>query len=123
MLRTDAKYQIYFALSDSKCGSIWTGSQRQAWLSARTRFTFFYTIEVRTEQPIPAAPRSSSPVIVLNGERLHDTWVILPNTLVAIVPDRSALKDDNQVFAEWLGNAVATRSRKPLLFRRADIPR
>jgi hypothetical protein len=76
-------------------------------------------IEVRTERPMPPVPRSASPVIVLNGERLHNTWVILPNTLVAIVPDRSVLKDENQVLAEWVGNAAATRSRIPLVWRYA----
>jgi hypothetical protein len=45
----------------------------------------------------------------------------LPITLVASVPDRSLLKDDIQVSAQRVGNAAATRSRNPSVFRCTDI--
>lgn len=77
-------------------------------------------IEIATEVPLPSRPGSSSPVIVLNGERLLDTWVVLPDRLVAFLPDRSRLKANNTVVVEWTGNEAATRTRKPLTFTNAD---
>lgn len=78
-------------------------------------------IEVRTQRALPKEPRTSSPVIVLNGERLLDTWVMLPDTLVAFLPNRSKLKDENLVAAEWIGIEEATRSRQPLRFTREQV--
>lgn len=80
-------------------------------------------VEVKTQQALPQEPRTSSPVIVLNGEKLVDTWVILPDKLVAFLPNRSKLKDVNSVAVVWLGNEEATRTKRVLTFRRSDLPR
>ena len=80
-------------------------------------------IEVQTQQPLPSQPRTSSPIIVLNGEKLVDTWMILPDKLVAFLPNRSKLKGVNSVAVVWLGNEEATLTKRPLNFRRLDLPR
>jgi hypothetical protein len=75
-------------------------------------------IEVRVSEPVDMTPRTSSPVIILNGRTLPDTFVYpeRPDVLVAYLPDRSGLRDRNTVHAAWLGNEEMTMSRQPLTF-------
>lgn len=78
-------------------------------------------IEVVVQTALPSQPRTSSPIIVVNGERLTDTWVVLPDKLVAFLPNRSLLKDVNKVEVMWLGNEKATLTRQPLTFKRSEL--
>jgi len=79
-------------------------------------------VEVQTQQDLPREPRTSSPIIVLNGERLVDTWVVLPDRLVAFLPNQRKLKEVNSVAVVWLGNEDLTLTKRPLTFKRSDIP-
>jgi hypothetical protein len=78
-------------------------------------------IEVRTQDPLGDLTRTSSPVIVLNGETLSETIPLKPNRLIAFIPDRRKIKDTNTVVVEWLGQEQLTRSRRPLTFRSRDV--
>jgi len=78
-------------------------------------------IEVQTQRPLPKTPRTTSPVIFLNGERLDNTWVIQPNRLVAFLPDRRKIKDINAVTAAWIGAESSSLTQKPLTFRAQEV--
>jgi hypothetical protein len=78
-------------------------------------------VEVQTQQDLPREPRTGSPIIVLNGEKLVDTWAILPNTLIAFLPNQRKLKEINSVAVVWLGNEDLTLTKRPLTFKRSDI--
>lgn len=78
-------------------------------------------IEVRTQDPLGDLTRTSSPVIVLNGEVLSETIPLLPNRLIAYLPDRKAIRISNTVSVVWLGAEEITRSRRPLTFRSNSI--
>jgi hypothetical protein len=78
-------------------------------------------IEVRTEGPLGDLTRTSSPVIVLNGETLSETIPLMPNRLIAFLPNRRFIKDTNTVVVVWLGQEELTRSRRALTFRSRDI--
>ena len=78
-------------------------------------------IEVRTQDPLGDLTRTSSPVIVLNGEVLSETIPLLPNKLIAYLPDRKAIRTSNTVSVVWLGAEELTRSRRPLTFRSNSI--
>lgn len=79
-------------------------------------------IQVQTEKPLGSLDRTAAPVIILNGEKLLDTRATAQDTLVAFLPDRQKLKDANTVEVVWLGDR-ATRTKKPLTFRREDVGR
>jgi hypothetical protein len=81
------------------------------------------TIEVRVAEPIDLTPRTSSPVIILNGQALPDTWVFpeRPDTLIVYLPDRSLIKERNTVHAAWLGNEEMTTSREGLTFSAQEV--
>lgn len=68
-------------------------------------------------------PRTSSPVIVLNGRKLMNTrgFVGASDKLVAFLPDRSLIKDINTVRVFWVGNEELTTTKRPLTFRVEDI--
>ncbi|HRC86224.1 MAG TPA: hypothetical protein PK413_11490 [Thermoanaerobaculia bacterium] len=74
-------------------------------------------LEVRTAVPHSGVIRDSSPVIVLNGKVLENTWALLPDRLVAFLPDRTGLGADNKIEVVWVGNETATRTRAPLHLR------
>jgi len=78
-------------------------------------------IEVETAKELPKSPRNTSAVLFLNAERFSDTWMILPNKLVAFLPDRSKVREVNTVRAAWTGSEEASRTKKPLTLRREDI--
>lgn len=80
-------------------------------------------IEVRVTEPIDPRPRTSSPIIVLNGMKLTDTWVVPEkrDTLVAFLPDRRMIRELNTVAAMWLGNEQLTLTKQPLTFKATDI--
>ena len=78
-------------------------------------------IEVRTQGPLGDLTRTSSPVIVLNGETLSETIPLTPNRLIAFLPNRKSIKDTNSVVVVWLGQEELTRSRRALTFRSKDI--
>ena len=78
-------------------------------------------IEVRTVQPLGDLTRTSSPVIVLNGEVLSETIPLVPNRLVAFLPDRRTLKETNSVTLVRLGQEDLTRSRRTVTFTSRSI--
>jgi len=80
-------------------------------------------IKVQVVEPIDPLPRASSPVIILNGENLINTWVLPEkyDTLIAFIPDRKLIKERNRVEVVWLGNEEATRSKQALMFSSRDI--
>ena len=78
-------------------------------------------IEVRTVQPLGDLTRTSSPVIVLNGEVLSETIPLVPNRLVAFLPDRRTLKETNSVTVVRLGQEDLTRSRRTVTFTSRSI--
>jgi hypothetical protein len=78
-------------------------------------------IEVETARELPKSPRDTSAILFLNAEKLPDTWMILPNKLVAFLPDRGKVRDVNTVAAAWTGSEDASRTKKPLTLKREDI--
>jgi hypothetical protein len=78
-------------------------------------------IEVETLKELPKSPRNTSAVLFLNSEKFADTWMILPNRLVAFLPDRRKIREVNTVTAAWTGSEDASRTKKPLTLRREDI--
>jgi hypothetical protein len=79
-------------------------------------------IEVRVAEPIDRRPRDSAPVIVLNGRRLESTQ-LRPGTddqLVALLPDRSLLRNTNEITVVWLGNERQTAGRPLIVAAPAD---
>jgi hypothetical protein len=82
-----------------------------------------FAIEVQTQKPLGNLARTSSPVIILNGDKFTDTWAIGKDKLVAFLPDLKRIKDTNTVAAVWLGNEELTMTRSPLIFRAEDVKR
>ncbi len=80
-------------------------------------------VRVVTSRPLGNLTRTSSPLIVLNGERLMYTWAHGPRILVAFRPDLGWLRDANTVSVEWLGDEERTRTREPLTFTREQVER
>ncbi|MFV2044691.1 MAG: hypothetical protein ACC700_15830 [Anaerolineales bacterium] len=72
--------------------------------------------------PFPLPVGTSSPVLVLNGETLHETTIHpgVQYTLVAFLPDRSALQADNRITVRWIGREGPERP-KTMVLRRAEI--
>ena len=80
-------------------------------------------IEVFPKEPLDTTPRTSSPVIVLNGEVLDNTW-LLPDErsrLVAFLPDAELIKARNTVEVFWVGNQELTRTKEPLVFTAEEM--
>jgi hypothetical protein len=78
-------------------------------------------IEVRTVRPLPKRPRDTSAIIIWNGARMNDTWSILPNRLVAFLPNRKTIKEVNAVTAAWSGDEQRSASQPPLTVKAADV--
>lgn len=78
-------------------------------------------IEVQTQEPLGNLARTSSPVIILNKEKLHSTWAIGEDKLVAFLPDLKRVKGDNTVAVAWIGNEEETMSKHPLSFKSEDL--
>jgi hypothetical protein len=78
-------------------------------------------IKVRTEKALGNIQRSSSPLIVLNGQNLLNTRATGQQTLVAFLPDRKMLRPTNTIAVVWLGDEQ-TRTRRPLTLKLEDIP-
>lgn len=74
-------------------------------------------IDVRTEKPLGNLGRSASPVIVLDGEPLLDTFPIDQRRLVAPVGGRSLRSGEHTVAVTWLGAESTTTSRKRYVLR------
>jgi hypothetical protein len=85
------------------------------------RATAPLVIEVRTQEPLGDLTRTSSPVIVLNGEVLSETIPLSTDRLIAFLPDRKFIRETNTITVVWLGNEELTRTRRPLRFRSRDI--
>jgi len=79
----------------------------------------FVLIEVKVNKPFDPRPRTSSPVIILNGSTLVDS--IVDDDRLRVVVDRRQLKETNTVTAAWLGNERDTISQEPLTFKLSDI--
>jgi hypothetical protein len=79
-------------------------------------------IEVQTRRPLGDVQRDAAPVILLNGEKLLNTWPVASDRLIAFLPDRKKVKDVNSVAVVWLGEARPTLTGHPLTFRREDVP-
>jgi hypothetical protein len=77
-------------------------------------------VEAQTARPLPSTPRDTSAILILNGERVADTWAILPDKLVAFV-DRSALRQTNTAEAAWSGAEQTSRSTKALTFQAEPV--
>jgi hypothetical protein len=78
-------------------------------------------IEVRTQEPLGDLTRTSSPVIVLNGETLSETIPLAPNRLMAYLPDRKNIRRTNSVAVAWLGAEEITKSRRTVTFKADSI--
>lgn len=74
-------------------------------------------IDVRTEQSLGNIGRSASPVIVLDGEPLLDTFPIDQRRLVAPVEGRSLRSGEHILAVTWLGAESTTTSRKRYVLR------
>lgn len=79
-------------------------------------------VEARTSVPFDLRPRTSSPMLIVNGRSYPDTWAFAPDRLVAFLPDASVLRDVNEVEAAWVGAETETRSRRKVTLSRADRP-
>jgi len=77
-------------------------------------------IDVRTARSLGNLAGSAAPVILVNGERLLDTFPIAQDHLVAIHPDRAKLREINEVKVVWLGRHQP-ETQRPLTFRLGDI--
>ena len=73
-------------------------------------------VEGTTTTAIPATIGDASPVLVINDQVYPDTWVILPNRLIAFIPDRAALRERNSAVVMWIGGGAESRSREPRSF-------
>ena len=80
-------------------------------------------IEVQTQKPLGDLRRTSSPVIILNGEKFPNTMAIAADKLVAFIPDRRQIKDINTIAVAWVGNEEMTMTSSPLTFRAEDVKR
>ena len=80
-------------------------------------------LEVKTEKPLGNLARTSSPLIILNGKALPDTWAISQDTLIAFLSDRGALAREgaNTIEVAWLGDEGRTLTRRPLTLRAEDL--
>jgi hypothetical protein len=74
-------------------------------------------IDVRTAQPLGDTSRSASPVIVLDGQTLNDTYPIDQRRLVAAIPARSLRAGEHSIVITWLGAEATTTSRRAFVFR------
>lgn len=72
-------------------------------------------IEVITAEPLGDVPRTASPEIYLNGERVADTWPLPPNRLIVFLPDGRRLRGPVSVTVAWLGSEERTRSRRTVV--------
>ena len=72
-------------------------------------------IEVITAQPLGNLNRTASPEIYLDGVRIGDTWALLPNRLIAFVPERANVRAGSSVTVAWLGNEERTRTLHPVV--------
>ena len=77
-------------------------------------------IEATTTTELPSTIGASSPVLIINGEVYPDTWQLRPNRLIAFVPDRARLRDQNQVQTMWIGGGPESRSREAVTL---SVPR
>ncbi len=79
-------------------------------------------IEVKVKEPFDPRPRTSSPVIVLNGVSLGRS-VVDYTTLdrIRVVIDHSQLKARNTVAIAWTGDEESTISLEPIIFTLNDI--
>jgi hypothetical protein len=80
-------------------------------------------IDVRVLEPLDPLPRTSWPVIVLNGRHLKNTRVGVDanDRLIAFLPDRRQVKRVNTVAVVWIGNEELTLTKRPLTFKATDI--
>ena len=72
--------------------------------------------------PFPLPVGTSSPVLVLNGDTLHETTIHpgVAHTLVAFLPDRSVLQADNRITVRWIGREERGPT-KAIALSRAEI--
>lgn len=79
-------------------------------------------IAITVEKAFDPRPRSSAPVIVLNGRPMENSRVDYETlTRIDLVVDRSRLKQRNTVRVAWIGNIENTLSDQPLVFTLDDI--
>lgn len=74
-------------------------------------------LDVRTAQPLGDVSRSASPVIVLDGQPLGDTYPIDQRRLVAPVAARALRQGEHSIVITWVGAEETTTSRRPYVFR------
>ena len=79
-------------------------------------------IEVKVKEPFDPRPRTSSPVIVLNGVSLGNSVVdYTALDRIRVVIDHSQLKAKNSVTVAWTGDEEETKSLEPKIFTLDDI--
>lgn len=72
---------------------------------------------------VPLGEGDSSLVIVLNGEPLHNTWVV-PDAeypFVAYLPDDTLIRRQNEVTLRWIGRENNMLMRQRLTFLATEI--
>jgi hypothetical protein len=80
-------------------------------------------ISVQSQAPLDDTPRTSSPVIVINGEVIKQTRLSPedPSVLIGLVENPEILRTRNKVEVYWVGNEELTRTRKPLVLTLGDL--
>lgn len=90
-----------------------------------SRATAPLAVEVQAQEPFDPTPRTSWPVIVLNGQKLKNTRGLrsAPDKLVAFLPDHKLIQEINSVEVVWIGNEDSTRTQSPVRVEAKDIVR
>lgn len=82
-------------------------------------------IDVQVTKPLDPTPRASYPLILWNERKLSRT-VVMPeqsDRLVAFLPDRSSVLEENTVAVVWAGNEMETRTRRPITIPAGEVGR
>lgn len=80
-------------------------------------------IEVHTVRPLDPTPRTSWPVVVLNGQVVRNSRVSPDSAQIiyGFLPDREQVRDRNTVEVFWVGNEESTRTRRSLILTRQEV--
>lgn len=81
-------------------------------------------VVVYAQEPFDMTPRDSSPVVILNGKPLDNTFLYQqegPNVLVAFLTSSELIEDINTFEVFWVGNEELTRTLDPLTLTREEL--
>lgn len=75
--------------------------------------------------PLDLTPRTSWPVVVLNGRPIENSRIAPsdPRILLGFLPDRERIREQNRVEVYWVGNERLTRTPEPVTFFGEEVPR